>query len=80
MPCRATQDGQVIVKSSDETRSRGGANGKPPQYSCHKNPMKSMKRQKDMAVEDESPRLGDVQYAAGKNRGQPWGRKESDTT
>ena len=33
--------------------SIGGKNGKPFQYSCHKNPMNSMKKQKDM--EDEPP-------------------------
>ena len=38
MPCRATQDRQVIVKSSDKTWSSGGGNGKPLQYSCYKNP------------------------------------------
>ena len=47
-PCRATQDGRVIVESSDRTWSTGGGNGKPLQYSCHKNPMHSIKRQKDM--------------------------------
>ena len=71
---------RFIVKSSDKTWSSGGGNGKPLQYSCYKNPMNSMKRQKDMALEDELPRLGDVQYATGKNRGQPWGHKESDRT
>ena len=30
MPCRATQDGQVIVESST-----GGGDGKPLQYTCH---------------------------------------------
>ena len=33
--------------------SIGGKNGKPFQYSCHKNPMNSMKKQKDR--EDEPP-------------------------
>ena len=74
------QDRQVIVKRSDKLWSIGGVNSNPLQYSCHKNPMNSMKKQKDMALEDEPPRLGDVQYATGKNRGQPWGCKESDTT
>ena len=44
MPCRATQDGQVMVHSSDKTWSTGEGNGKPLQYSCHENPMNSMKR------------------------------------
>ena len=29
MPCRATQDGQVMVESSDKTWSTGEGNGKP---------------------------------------------------
>ena len=40
MPCRATQDSQVMVESSDKTWSTGGGNGKPLQYSCQENPMK----------------------------------------
>ena len=30
--------------------------GKPFQYSCHENPMNSMKRQKDGTLKDELPR------------------------
>ena len=41
-------------KSSDKTWSAGGGNGKPLQYSCHKNPMDSIKRQKDM-TQKKSP-------------------------
>ena len=41
MPCRTTQDGWVIVKSSDKTWSTGGGNGKPLQYSCCENPVNS---------------------------------------
>ena len=33
----------------------GGGNGKPPLYSCHENPMSSVKRQKDTTPELESP-------------------------
>ena len=44
MPCRATQDGWVIVKSSDEMWSTGEGNGNPLQYSCLKNPMDSLKK------------------------------------
>ena len=40
----------------------GEGNGKPLQYSCLQNPINSMKRQKDMTPEDESPRLVGVQY------------------
>ena len=42
MPCRATQDGLVMVESSDKTWSTGEGNGKPLQYSCLKNSMSSM--------------------------------------
>ena len=65
MTCRATQDGQVIVESSDKTWSTGQENGKPPQHSRLENPMNSKKKQKDMTLKDELPRLVDVQYAAG---------------
>ena len=44
MPCRATQDGRVMVESSDKTWSTGEGNGKPLQCSCLENPMNSMKR------------------------------------
>ena len=39
MPCRATQDGGVIVESSDKTWSSGEGNGNPLQYSCREIPM-----------------------------------------
>ena len=45
--CRATQDGRVMVESSDKMWSTGEGNGKPLQYSCLENPMNSMKKQKD---------------------------------
>ena len=65
MPCRATQDGWVIVESSDKTWSTGEGNGKRPQYSCLENPMNSMKRQKDITLKDELPRFIGTQYATG---------------
>ena len=46
MPCRATQDGRVMVESSDKMWSTWKGNGKPLQYSCFENPMNSIKRQK----------------------------------
>ena len=52
MPCRATQDGRVIVESSDKTWSTGERNGKPLQYSSLENPMNRIKRQKDMTLKD----------------------------
>ena len=65
MPCRATQDGQVMVESPDKTWSTGEGNGKPLQYSCLENPMDSMKRQKDRTLKDELPRSVGGQYATG---------------
>ena len=65
MPCRATQDRQVTVESSDKMWSTGEGNGKPPQYSCLENPMDSMKRQKLRTLKDELPRSVDAQYATG---------------
>ena len=63
MSCRATQDGRVIVKSSDKMWSTGEGNGKLLQYSCLENSMNSMKRQKDRTLKDELPRLVGAQYA-----------------
>ena len=68
MQCRTTQDGRVIVESSDKTWPTGGGNGKPLQYSCHENPMNSIQRQKDMTPEDELPRSEGVQHATGEER------------
>ena len=63
MLCRTTQDGRVMVQSSDKMWSTGEVNGKPLQYSCLENPMNSMKRQRDMTLKDELPRSVDAQYA-----------------
>ena len=65
MPCRATQDRQVMVESSDTTWSTGEGNGKPLQYSCLENPMNSMKRQKGRTLKEELPRSVGAQYATG---------------
>ena len=65
MPCRATQDRQVVVESSDKTWSIEEGNGKPFQYSCLENPMNSKKRQKDRILKDELPRSVGAQYATG---------------
>ena len=54
-----------MVERSDKTWSTGEGKGKPLQYSCLRNPMNSMKRQKDRTLEDELPRLVGVQYATG---------------
>ena len=65
MPCRATQDGRVMVERSDKIWSTGEGNGKPLQYSCLDNPMNNTKRQKDMTLKDELPRLVGAQYSIG---------------
>ena len=65
MPCRATQDRQVMEESSDKTWSPGEGNGKPLQYSCLENPINSTKRQKGMTLKDELPRTVGTQYATG---------------
>ena len=62
MRCRPTEDGRVTVKSSDKAWSTGGRNGSPLQYSCHKNPVNSMKRQKDMTPKDKSLMLEGFQH------------------
>ena len=67
MPCRATQDGQVMAEISDQMWSSGEGNGKLFQYSCLENPMNSMKRQKDMTLKDKLPRSVGAQYATGED-------------
>ena len=52
-------------RSSDKTQSTGEGNGKLHQYSCLENHMNTMKRQKDMTLEDELPGSGGAQYATG---------------
>ena len=52
-----------MVESSDKTWSIGEGNDKPLQFSCLENPTNSMKRQNDMTLKDESPRLVGAQYA-----------------
>ena len=65
MLCRATQDGQAIVESSDKMGSTGEGNGKPIQYSCLEDPLNSVKRQKDRTLKEELLRSVGAQYAAG---------------
>ena len=59
----ATQDGRVMVKRFDRMWSTGEGNGKPLQYSCHENPMNSMKRQNDKILKEKLPRSVGAQYA-----------------
>ena len=76
MSCRATQDGRVMVESSDKTWSTGEGNGKLLQHSCLENPMSSMKQQKDMTPKDELPRLVGAQYATGEEQRNDFGKNE----
>ena len=68
MLCRATQDRWDMVESSDKTCWTGEGNGKSLQHSWHENPMNSMKRQKDVTMKDELPRLVGSQYATGEEQ------------
>ena len=52
-----------MVETSDRMWSTREGNGKPLQYSCLKNPTKSMKRQKDRTLQDELSRSVGTQYA-----------------
>ena len=65
MLCSATQDGWVMVESSDKMWFTGEGNGKPIQHACLENPMNSIKRQKDRTLKDELSRLVGAQYATG---------------
>ena len=65
MPCRATQDGQVVVESCDKMWFTGEGNSRPLQCSCLENPMNSMKRQKERTLKGELPRSVGAQYATG---------------
>ena len=65
MPCRAIQDGRLLVKSSDKRWYTGKGNGKPLQDSCLENPLNTIKRQKDMTLKDELLRFVGAQYVTG---------------
>ena len=54
-----------MVESSNKMWSIVEGNGKPLQYSCLENPMKSMKSQNDRTLKDELPRSVGAQYATG---------------
>ena len=80
MSSRVTQDGWVMVESSDKMWSTREENGKPLQHSCLENPMNSMKRQKDMTLKDEVPRLVGAQYATGEEQRNSSRRNEEAET
>ena len=65
MLCGATQDGQVMVESSDKMWPTVEGISKPLQYSCLEKPMNSMKRQNDRILKEELPRSVGAQYATG---------------
>ena len=65
MQCRATQDGRVMMRSSDKTWLTGEGNGKSLQYSCLENTMNNIKKQKDRTLKDELSRSVGTQYATG---------------
>ena len=54
-----------MVESSDRMWSTGEGNGKPLQYSCLEDRMKSIKTQKDRTLKDELPRSVGAQQATG---------------
>ena len=65
----------ALIHIYDKTWSTGEGNGKTLPYSCLENPMNSMKRQKDMTLKDELPRLVIAQYEEWRNNS----RKNEET-
>ena len=65
MPCRAIQDGWVMMETSDKMWSTGEGSGNLLPYSCLENPMNSMKMQKYMTLKYKLPRSVGAQYAPG---------------
>ena len=65
MPFRTTQDGWVMVESSEKTWSTEEGNCKPLQCSFLENPVNRMKRQKYRTMKDELTRSVGAQYATG---------------
>ena len=80
VPCRATQDGRVIVESSDKTWSTGEGNGKPFQYSCLENPKNSIKRQKDRTYWPNMPNmLWEISGEITPERMKRWSQSQSNS-
>ena len=65
MPCRTTQDRQVMVESSDKTWSTGEGKWKTTSVFLSENSMNGVKRQKDRKLKDDLPRSVGAQYATG---------------
>ena len=53
------------MERADRMWSTGEGNGKPLQYSCLENPMKSTKRENDRILKEEHPRSVGAQYGTG---------------
>ena len=68
MPCKTTQDGQVIVKSCNKTWSTGVGNDNALQYSYLRTTWTVLKGKKDMILKVEPPRLESVKYATGEDQ------------
>lgn len=58
----------VRVKNSDKMWSTWRSNGNPLQYLCHKKPMNSIKKAKNMTQEDELSMSEGVQYVTGEEQ------------
>ena len=72
---RTTQDGRVMVESSDKMWSIGEENGKPLQHSYLENTMNGMKRQKDMILLEKSREIGPEgmkRLSQSRNKAQLW--------
>ena len=73
------------MERSDRIWSSGVGNGKPLQYSCLENPMKSMKRQNDKILKKELPRsvganmLLEISGEITPERMKGWGQSKNDT-
>ena len=67
MPCRATQDGQVIVESSDKMWSTGEGKWQNTSLFLPWEPHKHYEKEKDRTLKDTHPifRLVGAQYATG---------------
>ena len=71
MPCRATQDGQVIVESSDKMWSTGEGKWQNTSLFLPWEPHKHYEKEKDRTLKDELPRLIGAQYATDSSYAHP---------
>ena len=68
MPCRATQNGKVIVKKCDKIWSIGGGMGNYSNILAERTPWTVWKDKKYRTLENEHPRKEDIQIATGEER------------